>query len=101
MAAEDWEDYYAAIEGRSVRPLLLEAIARIPPPEPGYRPLQAVDLGCGDGTETRELLARGWTVLAIDRSPQAIARVHASVPADDRTRQLQARSPTSSCRRPT
>ncbi|MGQ9869558.1 hypothetical protein [Leptodesmis sp.] len=35
----------------------------------------AVDLGCGDGRDTVELLRRDWQVLAIDGEPQAIARL--------------------------
>jgi len=42
------------------------------------RGLQAVDLGCGDGTETLALLEAGWTVLAIDREPAAIEYVRSS-----------------------
>jgi SAM-dependent methyltransferase len=32
----------------------------------------AVDLGCGGGTDTVELLRRGWRVLAVDAEPHAI-----------------------------
>jgi tellurite methyltransferase len=43
----------------------------------------AIDLGCGDGAETLELLRRGWTVLAVDGSSAGIARLRQSVsPAD-------------------
>jgi len=41
----------------------------------------AVDLGCGDGRDTVELLRRGWRVLAIDGHPDGIARLRAKVPA--------------------
>ncbi len=66
----DWSAYYAAVKGRPPRQTLLwvldwfeaEAIA------PGL----AVDLGCGDGRDTVELLRRGWRVLAIDGEPAAI-----------------------------
>jgi trans-aconitate methyltransferase len=50
MADPTWEDYYAAIEGRPPRQLFLDAI--VPAGATGL----AIDLGCGDGTETRELL---------------------------------------------
>ena len=32
---------------------------------------QAIDLGCGGGADTRNLLARGWQVLAVDAEPEA------------------------------
>jgi SAM-dependent methyltransferase len=35
----------------------------------------AVDLGCGDGRDTVELLRRNWRVLAIDGEAEAIARL--------------------------
>lgn len=40
----------------------------------GSRPT-AVDLGCGDGRDTVELLRRNWRVIAIDGEPEAIARL--------------------------
>jgi trans-aconitate methyltransferase len=61
VAGERWEDYYAALEGRAARPLLVDALALIE--SLGL----AVDLGSGDGTETRELLRRGWSVVAVDK----------------------------------
>lgn len=36
---------------------------------------QAVDLGCGVGRDALPLLARGWTVTAIDRDPGALAEL--------------------------
>ena len=32
----------------------------------------AIDLGCGSGRDTFELLRRGWKVLAVDNEPEAI-----------------------------
>lgn len=82
----EWEVYYRAIEGRPLRELFVDATPFLPPAATDERPLVAVDLGCGDGTETLELLRRGWTVLAVDRSPEAIARLRASVSPADRER---------------
>ncbi len=69
----DWRDYYERTAGRPPRPTLLEALARFG--DGGGR--RAVDLGCGDGRDTIELLRRGWTVLAIDAEAEAVARLEA------------------------
>ncbi|WP_371322010.1 class I SAM-dependent methyltransferase [Thermoleptolyngbya sichuanensis] len=69
-----WQQYYQAVEGRPPRTTLtraLDSIARDPNPLPRF----AVDLGCGNGRDTVELLRRGWRVLAIDGDPEAIARL--------------------------
>jgi tellurite methyltransferase len=65
-----WAEYYAATQDRLPRPTLLAALARFDA-APARR--EAVDLGCGDGRDTIELLRRGWSVLAIDAEPAAIA----------------------------
>lgn len=81
-----WEDYYRAIEGRPLRPLFLDALAFLPTPPGDDRARNAVDLGCGDGGETLALLAQGWTVLAVDGAPEAIARLRASDPSEHAAR---------------
>ena len=82
----EWEEYYRAIEGRSARPLFVDAIPFLPGRPAGGPTFVAIDVGCGDGTETLALLARGWTVIAVDRAPEAIARLRASVPPEDSSR---------------
>ena len=42
----------------------------------------AVELGCGDGTGSVELLTRGWEVLSIDAHDDAIRRLRERIPAD-------------------
>lgn len=64
-----WADYYDATAARPPRRTLLDALARFR--SPGF----AVDLGCGDGRDTIELLRRGWSVLAIDSEPAAVERL--------------------------
>jgi SAM-dependent methyltransferase len=81
----EWEAFYRAAEGRALRPLFVDAIPFLPTAIPND-PLVAVDLGCGDGAETLELLTRGWTVLAVDGSPEGIARLRESVSPADRAR---------------
>lgn len=67
----NWEDYFRAIEGRVVHPLLLDAL-NLFAEEIHDSPRFAIDLGCGDGTETAWLLEQGWDVLAVDGDPKAI-----------------------------
>jgi tellurite methyltransferase len=86
-----WVKFYQAIQGRQPRPLFLAAVAAFA--ADGFDPTgaQAIDLGCGDGTETAALLAQGWRVLALDQEPAAISHVLAKVPEDAQPR-LQARA---------
>lgn len=97
----EWEGYYRAIEGRPLRELFVDATAFLPTAAPDDRPLVAVDLGCGDGTETLELLRRGWTVLAVDRSPEGIERLREAVPPADRERLSTRVAPFSEVELPT
>ena len=69
---KDWTRYYDAA-GADPRATLLDALARFD--DPGF----AVDLGCGTGRNTFELLRRGWRVLAIDAQEEALRRVRAAV----------------------
>jgi SAM-dependent methyltransferase len=81
-----WEEYYVATAGRPARSLFLEATELLPTRSTGDHSLIAIDLGCGDGTETRSLLARGWTVVAVDAAPEAIALLRAAVTSEEATR---------------
>jgi SAM-dependent methyltransferase len=66
--------------------LFVEAARFLPIRQPDGRALLAIDLGCGDGVETLALLARGWTVIAVDRTPAAIARLNSAVTAESSER---------------
>lgn len=84
-----WSHYYQATAGRDPRPLLIESGAC--ESDPAASTVRwAVDLGCGDGTETLALLQAGWHVLAIDQQPAAIALVQHKVPPEFQPR-LQTR----------
>ncbi len=73
-----WPRFYAAVGRAAPRRTLLEALERFEAEAqaPDGERL-AVDLGCGSGPDTRELLRRGWCVIAIDSEPAAISAVRA------------------------
>jgi SAM-dependent methyltransferase len=68
-----WSSYYQAVEGRPPRETLVTALNLFEAEANSsqMRPF-AVDLGCGNGRDTAELLRRGWRVLAIDGQAEAI-----------------------------
>lgn len=72
--------YHEAAGSGPPRPTLLAALDGFGPVAPGSPPL-AVDLGCGTGRDTLELLRRGWRVLAVDSDPQALAALQARAAA--------------------
>lgn len=72
----DWSAYYQAVAGRPPRDTLLKALERFDTEKSPKSPRFAVDLGCGDGRDTVELLNRGWQVLAIDGNEEAIAKLY-------------------------
>ena len=70
----DWGLFYDAVAERPPHDTTVAALDAFA--APGF----AVDLGCGDGRDTRLLLERGWRVLAIDAEGAAIERLRARVP---------------------
>ncbi|MEM1368031.1 MAG: class I SAM-dependent methyltransferase [Cyanobacteria bacterium P01_H01_bin.15] len=70
----DWSSYYAATENSPPRKTLLRALdAHGAIASENYK--YAVDLGCGGGRDTVEMLRRGWCVQAMDAQSEAIERV--------------------------
>lgn len=68
----DWTRFYRATQGRPPRETLLRALDLLEAEAP---PGLAIDLGCGAGRDTCELLRRGWRVLAIDGEAEALDRL--------------------------
>jgi SAM-dependent methyltransferase len=71
-----WAEFYAWSAGREPRPMLLRACERLGP----GAGRTAVDLGCGEGTDALTLLARGWSVVAIDSERAGLDLLTARVP---------------------
>ncbi len=65
----NWQAYYDAVRDRPPRKTILTALNEFTTPG------MAIDLGCGDGRDTIEMLRQNWAVLAIDKEPDAIARL--------------------------
>ena len=70
-----WARYYDAAGGDARETLLLALERFDAEPARDGRVRFAVDLGCGTGRDTAELLRRGWRVLAIDGEAEAITRL--------------------------
>ncbi len=69
---ETWAAYYEKTGNRPPRDTLLFALDRfdseLGPDDRRF----AIDMGCGNGRDTIELLRRGWSVLAVDGEQAAI-----------------------------
>jgi tellurite methyltransferase len=82
--SHDWATYYERTASRPPRSTLRYALRRFDAewaakPKPAS-PL-AIDLGCGGGRDTLELLRRGWRVLAIDAEPASVASLESAAAA--------------------
>ncbi len=80
----NWGAYHQANQGRALRPFYVEVMGLLE--QEGIRPSHAMELGCGTGEETLDLLKRGWSVLAIDQAEAAIQDLAARVLPADRSR---------------
>lgn len=74
-ATRDWPTYFDRVAGGEPRETLLEALNAFERDAPPDALRHAIDLGCGEGRDTAELLRRGWSVLAIDAHPDAFRRL--------------------------
>lgn len=77
-----WPDYYAVTADRPAWETTRLAADAFGPLSHGAR--VAVDLGCGAGRDTRDLLRRGWRVIAVDQQPAAIEVIRSLIgPGED------------------
>ena len=79
----DWVGYYDEQGAREPRDVLLRVLELFDQED---RRGLAVDLGCGQGWDTQELLRRGWGVVAIDGQEEGIRRLRRRIPDDQAAR---------------
>lgn len=94
----NWPKYFDTMANLPARPTLMKALERFELEEQaagkaagltGRQAIsadaavqrRAIDLGCGEGRDTAELLRRGWSVVAIDGSREGLDRVEKRVRA--------------------
>lgn len=65
----DWSDHYQRTRGNGPHRTLITALSLF---NNENKSGLAVDLGCGDGRDSLELLKQGWSVIAIDREAAAL-----------------------------
>ena len=80
-----WEAYYRWTSRRPPRELLVQVLNHIDWEGRGRKGRTAIDLGFGAGTDSLELLRRGWKVLAIDGQSVAARFLARRVPARHRS----------------
>ncbi len=85
-SAKDWTAYYRWTARRPPRELLLRTLDHIEWEGRPRKGRTAVELGFGAGTDTLELLRRGWHVVAIDGQESAARFLSKRVPAGLRKR---------------
>jgi tellurite methyltransferase len=89
----DWPEYFDAVKGQPPRNTLLRALGAF---EKDGRPHSAsggtkeqrlaIDIACGEGRDTRAMLERGWSVIAVDYHAEAVTRTIAALSAEWRER---------------
>jgi tellurite methyltransferase len=85
MPDTHWPDYYEITAERPAWSTVKEAAEAFGLTDPAA-PRTAVDLGCGAGRDTRELLRRGWRVISMDMTPEGIQTLRELTPEADQAR---------------
>lgn len=85
-AVLDWPGYFGVMLGKPARETLTLALDLFDRQPPADSPRTALDIGSGEGRDTLELLARGWTVTALDAHPLGHDLLLPRVPEHLRTR---------------
>ena len=66
----NWNEHYSKTKHLAPSAMLIKALTLFDQEQLYLK--QAIDLGCGTGTDTLELLKKGWKVISIDKQKEAI-----------------------------
>ncbi len=80
----EWAAFYRFTASRPPRELLLRTLEHVEWEGKARRRRSAIEIGFGAGTDTLELLKRGWQVLAVDGQKEAAAFLARRVPPSSR-----------------
>jgi len=83
-ASANWPAYYRWTTKRPPRELLVRFLQQLEWEGKTGKGRKAIELGCGSGTDSLELLRRGWRVLATDQQPEALDFLSKRVPPRSR-----------------
>lgn len=89
----DWPSYFDSVKDQPPRDTLLRALGAFERERSATSPDRqggvsfhsssphpfAIDIACGEGRDTREMLRRGWRVLALDSDPEGVRRTLAQL----------------------
>jgi len=81
-----WSEYYKTTARWPAADTLVKALSLFDLEGSHGKACFAIDLGCGGGRDTLELLRRNWLVLAVDNQASALRSVRTAVPAEYRSR---------------
>jgi SAM-dependent methyltransferase len=85
----DWPEYFDAVDGKPPRDTLVRALNLFEKDPPSKRTPMALDIACGQGRDTLEILRRTsprWRVIAIDYHTDATRRTLAAIELEDMER---------------
>ena len=85
----DWPKYFDAVADKPPRDTLIRALDAIAADASAPASALALDIACGEGRDTREMLRRAkprWRVIAADSHPEAVHRTFERLEFEDITR---------------
>lgn len=83
-----WNEYYKNKSNHTPRDTLIKALEFISNKNKSKKKLFAIDIGCGHGADTLELLKQGWKVFAADGDENGLKILNESV-SDEHKKNLR------------